>query len=67
MKQAGLATTLETLPQWPDPAMSDPDKTLRLLRELASSASKQWTATFNPRPTSESDMLSMYQSALKRG
>ena len=67
MEQAGLATTLETLPQWPNHAKGDSDKTLSLLRELASSASKQWTATFNPRPATESDMLSMYHSALKQG
>ncbi len=63
MQRAGLATTLMTLSQWPVDTIGDPEKTLGLLRVLASSASKQWTATFNPRPTSESDMLSMYQAA----
>lgn len=63
MQRARLATTLVTLPQWPVDTLGDPEKTLGLLRELASSASKQWTATFNPRHTSESDMLSMYQAA----
>ena len=63
MQRARLATTLMTLPQWPVETLGDPEKTLGLLRDLASSASKQWTATFNPRPASESDMLSMYQAA----
>jgi alcohol dehydrogenase len=65
MQRAKLATTLENLPQWPVDTIGDPARTLSLLRELASSASKQWTATFNPRPTSESDMLLMYQAAYK--
>ena len=63
MQRARLATTLMTLPQWPVETLGDPEKTLGLLRDLASSACKQWTATFNPRPASESDMLSMYQAA----
>ena len=63
MQQAGLATTLESLPQWPAKLKGDRAETLRLLQQLAHSASKQWTASFNPRPASESDMLSMYQAA----
>ena len=63
MQRARLATTLMTLPQWPVDTLGDPERTNDLLRDLASSASKQWTATFNPRPTSESDMLSMYQAS----
>ncbi len=64
MKQARLSTTLETLPQWPVTAIGNPDKTIALLSDLAKSATKQWTASFNPRQTNESEMLLMYQSAL---
>jgi alcohol dehydrogenase len=31
---------------------------------LAEEASQQWTATFNPRPVTEADLLHLYQSAL---
>jgi alcohol dehydrogenase len=63
LQQAGLATSLESLSQWPAKLKSDRTQTLHLLQKLAHSASKQWTASFNPRTTSESDMLSMYQAA----
>jgi alcohol dehydrogenase len=33
------------------------------LRELASEAAKQWTATFNPVAISEGDFLALYQAA----
>jgi alcohol dehydrogenase len=33
------------------------------LPELAKMASTQWTATFNPRPVGEAELLSIYQSA----
>ncbi len=33
------------------------------LKELATQASKQWTAQFNPRAVTASDMLSLYQAA----
>ena len=32
------------------------------LKSLASDASEQWTASFNPRPVQESDLLGIYQS-----
>ena len=64
MQHAGLATSLESLPQWPAKLKSDRTQTLHLLQKLAHSASKQWTASFNPRTASESDMLLMYQAAI---
>ncbi len=63
MQQAGLATSLESLLQWPVKLKSDRRQTLHLLQKLAHSASKQWTASYNPRTASESDMLSMYHAA----
>jgi alcohol dehydrogenase len=33
------------------------------LPELAADAKKQWTATFNPRPVEEEDLLAMYEAA----
>ena len=64
MQQASLATSLKGLPQWPEALAEDRTQTLTFLRELASSASKQWTASFNPRAVTESDMLAIYQAAL---
>ena len=61
MRQASLATTLESLPQWP--AAVDSGQSDALLRELANSASKQWTVSFNPRPAAESDLLAIYRAA----
>jgi alcohol dehydrogenase len=49
---AGLATTLR-------PLGVDPLK----LPQLAAHASKQWTATFNPRPVNEEDLFALYQQA----
>jgi alcohol dehydrogenase len=64
LKKASLATSLEELNQWLALAKGNPEQTQTLLRELARSATKQWTATFNPRAASETDMLALYQSAL---
>jgi alcohol dehydrogenase len=52
LAKAGLATTLRSL-------TVDPLK----LPQLASQAAKQWTASFNPRPVSEADLLELYQRA----
>jgi alcohol dehydrogenase len=52
LTKAGLATTLRSLGV-------DPLK----LPQLASQAAKQWTATFNPRPVAEEDLLELYQQA----
>jgi alcohol dehydrogenase len=52
LHRAGLSTTLR-------PLGVDPIK----LPQLASQAVKQWTASFNPRPVSEEDLLALYQQA----
>jgi alcohol dehydrogenase len=52
LSEAGLATTLR-------PLGVDPMK----LRDMAVQASKQWTATFNPRPVSEDELFELYQQA----
>jgi alcohol dehydrogenase len=52
LTQAGLATTLRSLSV--DPLQ---------LPHLATQASKQWTASFNPRPVGEQDLLELYQRA----
>jgi alcohol dehydrogenase len=52
LAKAGLATTLRSLGV-------DPIR----LPQLASQAAKQWTATFNPRPVGEEDLLELYQRA----
>lgn len=52
LAKAGLATKLR-------PLGIDPLK----LPQLALQATKQWTASFNPRPVSEEDLLGLYQQA----
>lgn len=52
LAKAGLETTLRALGV-------DPLK----LPVLAAQATKQWTASFNPRPGSEDDLLALYQQA----
>jgi alcohol dehydrogenase len=64
MEQAKLATALTRLPQWPGDLTNDSKRTEAFLRELATSAAKQWTASFNPRPVSEQEMFQMYHSAI---
>ena len=64
LQKAGLATNLEGLKQWPADLRGDAKKTNELLQALSLSASKQWTASFNPRPVTESDFRAMYQAAL---
>jgi alcohol dehydrogenase len=64
LSKAGLATFLEGLTQWPSELRGDEKQTLELLQALSLSASKQWTASFNPRPVSASDLLSIYKAAL---
>lgn len=65
MQEAELATSLERLPQWPSQSKANSEDTQLLLGQLADSASKQWTAAFNPRPASQPEMLQIYQAALK--
>lgn len=55
-----LSTRLRDLPGWPAPAEAEQ----QLVLDLADSAAKQWTATFNPRPLSKSDFVELYQGAL---
>src|SRR5262245_45163626 len=52
LAKAGLATTLRSL-------SVDPIR----LPHMAAQAAKQWTASFNPRPAGEEDLLGMYQRA----
>jgi alcohol dehydrogenase len=52
LAKAGLATTLR-------PLGVDAMK----LPQLAAQAAQQWTATFNPRPVGEEDLLELYQKA----
>jgi alcohol dehydrogenase len=44
--------------------LSDIGSTREQIPELATIASKQWTATFNPRPVTESDLAAIYAAAL---
>lgn len=60
LEQAGLATKLPQLDHWPA-SEGDADA---ILHTLAGGAIKQWTAGFNPRSVTETDMLSLYKQAL---
>ena len=64
LSKAGLATSLSQLPQWPTHLANDAADLKATLGLLAASAQKQWTATFNPRVTSEFDMQQLYLAAL---
>jgi alcohol dehydrogenase len=64
LARAGLATQLAQLPQWPSHLQATSDARDAFLHELSVSAAKQWTASFNPRPVAQSDMLNLYRSAL---
>lgn len=64
LTEASLATTLEDLSQWPPHLRGDPRLTGQMMDELSLAASKQWTASFNPRPTSINDLRSLYANAL---
>ncbi|HEY2784953.1 MAG TPA: iron-containing alcohol dehydrogenase [Fimbriiglobus sp.] len=44
--------------------LKDCGVTASILPVLADEASRQWTARFNPRPPTESDILELYQAAL---
>lgn len=44
--------------------LSDKEVSYDKLPELAADAAKQWTGTFNPRDVGESELLSIYQSAM---
>ncbi|MEQ1827210.1 MAG: iron-containing alcohol dehydrogenase [Pirellula sp.] len=64
MNQAKLVTELAQLAQWPERLRGKVHETEEFLRGLASSAAKQWTASFNPRPVAEQDMYDLYRAAL---
>ncbi len=64
MKDAALNLSLEQLAQWPSALHGASSQTDLFLRELARSAAKQWTASFNPRTVTESDMFDIYRAAL---
>ena len=64
LEKAQLETSLSRLPQWPNHLTTNSDETTLLLNELSQSASKQWTASFNPRPASQPEMLLIYRSAM---
>jgi len=68
MQMAGLATKLNALSQWPSVSTLHSGESTDeiLLKRLAGMAAKQWTATFNPRPVTEQDLLELYQQALGR-
>jgi alcohol dehydrogenase len=65
LSRAGLATSLSQLPQWPNHLSHDATALEATIDSLAASAQKQWTATFNPRVTSEKDMKGLYLAALE--
>ena len=64
LSRAGLVTSLSQLPQWPRHFANDAIALEATIGSLAASAQKQWTATFNPRVTSEKDMQGLYLAAL---
>jgi alcohol dehydrogenase len=64
MQAANLTTELRKLVQWPGRLVENPSEEDTFLQELAVSAAKQWTATFNPRPVSQSEMHELYRAAL---
>jgi alcohol dehydrogenase len=64
MQAANLTTELRKLVQWPGRLVDNPSEEDTFLQELAVSAAKQWTATFNPRPVSQSEMHDLYRAAL---
>jgi len=64
LQKAGLATTLQGLAQWPTSLKGDGKQTPELLQALSLSASKQWTASFNPRIVTEADFLEIFKAAL---
>ncbi len=56
----GLCTRLRQLSGWPIAAEAEQ----RILEDIADSATKQWTGTFNPRPLSRSNFVELYRDAL---
>ena len=56
----GLCTRLRQLSGWPIAAEAEQ----QILEDIADSATKQWTGTFNPRPLSRSNFVELYRDAL---
>jgi alcohol dehydrogenase len=59
LTQAGLSTNLSTLTGWPAHQES-----ASFIEKLAEMASKQWTASFNPRTLSRTDFMELYSAAI---
>jgi alcohol dehydrogenase len=59
---AGLSVRLSDLPTWSEHTAEG--KISELLNALADMAVKQWTGSFNPRPATREDYLSLYQAAV---
>jgi len=53
---------LSDLPTWSEHA--EGGQVTELLNAMANMAVKQWTGSFNPRPATREDYLSLYQAAL---
>jgi alcohol dehydrogenase len=58
LRQAGLSTNLATLSGWPAHQES-----ASFIEKLGEMASKQWTASFNPRSLSKTDFIELYTAA----
>jgi alcohol dehydrogenase len=58
LTQAGLSTNLTTLSGWPAHQES-----ASFIEKLGEMASKQWTASFNPRSLSKTDFIELYTAA----
>jgi alcohol dehydrogenase len=58
LRQAGLSTNLTTLSGWPAHQES-----ASFIEKLGEMASKQWTASFNPRSPSKTDFIELYTAA----
>jgi alcohol dehydrogenase class IV len=61
---AGMSTSLRELAGWPSNLNEDTEARRSFLMELAINASKQWTASFNPRAASVDDFFELYRAAL---
>jgi alcohol dehydrogenase len=59
LRQAGLSTNLATLSGWPAHQES-----ASFIEKLGEMASKQWTASFNPRSPSKTDFIELYTAAI---
>ena len=59
LMQAGLSTNLATLSGWPAHQES-----ASFIEKLGEMASKQWTASFNPRSPSKTDFIELYTAAI---